>query len=209
MDPDIKVPSDFQYQDTTQGGSNPKTPGSFFDNFGAHIIDFIQTLVVFGAIFILIYLFIAQPHKVSGSSMVATFHDGDYIITQKISYKLGLPQRGDIVVFKNPRDESQDFIKRVIAVPGDTIMVSGAQVYLNGQLLNESYLPPSTPTFGRNFLNDGEEVKTGDNQYFIFGDNREHSSDSREWGPIPKEKIIGKAFFRYFPPQAFGIIKHL
>ena len=206
---DIKVPNaNWQYQETSQQGLNPKAQGNFFENFGAHIVDFIQTLVVFGAIFILIYLFVAQPHKVSGSSMVATFHDGDYIITQKISYKLGLPQRGDIVVFKNPRDESQDFIKRVIAIPGDTIMVNSTQVYLNGQLLNEPYLSPGTPTFGRNFLNDGIEVKAGDNQYFVFGDNREHSSDSREWGSIPKEKIIGKAFFRYFPPQVFGLVKH-
>lgn len=210
MDPEIKVPSaDWQYQDVNQSGSNPKPPGTVFDNFGAHIVDFIQTLVVFGAIFILIYLFIAQPHKVSGSSMAATFHDGDYIITQKVSYRLGDPQRGDIVVFKNPRDESQDFIKRVIALPGDIIMVDGTQVYLNNQLLNEPYLSPGTPTFGRNFLNDGIEVKAGDNQYFVFGDNREHSSDSREWGPIPKEKIIGKAFFRYFPPKVFGPVKHL
>ena len=210
MDPEIKVPSsDWQYQDTNQSGINPKTPGNFFDNFGAHIVDFIQTLVVFGAIFILIYLFVAQPHKVSGSSMVATFHDGDYIITQKISYKLEEPKRGDIVVFKNPRDESQDFIKRIIAIPGDNIMVKDTQVYLNGQLLNELYLAPETPTFGRNFLNDGMAVKAGDNQYFVFGDNREHSSDSREWGPIPKEKIIGKAFLRYFPIQVIGLVKHL
>lgn len=207
---DIKVPSaDWQYQDVNQSGSNPKNTGTLFDNFGAHIVDFIQTLVVFGAIFILLYLFVAQPHKVSGSSMVPTLHDGDYIITQKITYKLEDPQKGDIVVFKNPRDESQDFIKRVIAIPGDTIMVDGTLVYLNGQLLSEAYLPLGTPTFGRNFLNDGVEVKAGDNQYFVFGDNREHSSDSREWGPIPKEKIIGKAFFRYFPPPVLGLIKHL
>lgn len=182
-----------------------KSSSSFFDNLKTHIIDFIQTLVVFGAIFALIYLFIAQPHKVSGLSMFPTFNDGDYIMTDKLSYRFGSPKKGDIIVLKNPRNEEQDFIKRIIAVPGDTLKVEESSVYVNGQRLAESYLPSGTYTRSGGFLNEGVEIKAGPNQYFVFGDNRERSSDSREWGSLTKEEIIGKVFFRYWPPKSFGL----
>lgn len=185
------------------------THESFFNSFKSHLIDFIQTLVVFGAIFALIYLFIAQPHKVSGSSMFPTFHDGDYILTDKVSYKVGEPSRGDVIVLKNPNDESQDFIKRIIGMPGDTIELKQGYIYLDGQRLTEIYLPQETSTAGGRFLTENSLIKVGTNQYFVIGDNRDHSSDSREWGTVPKEKIIGKTFFRYFPPQRFGLFKSI
>ena len=94
---------------------------SFFDNIGTHLIDFIQTLVVFGAIFVLIYLLIAQPHRVSGRSMVPNFQDGDLILTDKLSYRFGEPKKGDVIVLKYPKSETQEFIKRIVAVPGDTL----------------------------------------------------------------------------------------
>lgn len=180
----------------------------FFSNLGTHIIDFIQTLVVFGAIFALIYLFVAQPHKVSGNSMVPTFHNGDYILTDKITYKLGSPKRGDVIVLKNPRDESQDFIKRIIAAPGDTISIQNNIVYVNNQPLTEEYLPLNTPTPPGSFLTEGTVVKVGEDQYMVFGDNRTHSSDSREWGQVTSKEIIGKVFFRYWPPQDIGLFRH-
>jgi len=179
----------------------------FFGSLKDHIIDLIQTLVVFGAIFTVIYLFVAQPHKVSGNSMIPTFQNGDYIITDKLSYKLGQPKKGDIIVLKNPRDESQDFIKRIIVLPGDTIKISGRLIYVNDTLQSEQYLPKNTPTASGAILQEGETVKAGPNQYFVLGDNRTHSSDSREWGSITREEIVGKAFFRYWPPQSFGFIK--
>lgn len=186
-------------------GTNPKK--SFFENLGSHIIDFIQTFVVFGAIFALIYLFVAQPHKVSGNSMVPTFHNGDYILTDKLTYRFTSPKRGDVIVLKNPRDESQDFIKRIIALPGETIKIENNSVYVNGQLLKEPYLPSGISTSGGNFLPDKTTVKLGSNQYFVFGDNRDHSSDSRTWGGVTREEIVGKVFFRYFPPQSFGLFR--
>ena len=179
----------------------------FLGNFKNHLIDFIQTLVVFGAIFTIIYLFVAQPHKVSGSSMVPTLHDGDYILTDKLSYRFGIPKQGDIIVLKNPKDESQDFIKRIVAVPEESIKIEKKIVFVNNQPLEESYLPPDTLTSAGAFLQEGETVKVGSNQYFVLGDNRNHSSDSREWGGITREEIVGKAFFRYWPPQSFGFIK--
>lgn len=184
--------------------SDPSQKG-FLTALGGHVVDFIQTLVVFGAIFALIYLFVAQPHRVSGSSMYPTFHNDDYILTDKISYKLHNPEKGDVIVLKNPRNESEDFIKRVTAVPGDTLKVENNSVYVNGRLLKEPYLQPNIPTPSGSFLTEGQQVKVGDNQYFVFGDNRTHSSDSREWGPVTREEIVGRVFFRYWPPQAFGL----
>lgn len=188
--------------DTMYGNITPHK--GFLGNLGAHTIDFIQTLVVFGAIFALIYLFVAQFHKVSGNSMFPTYHNGDYLITEKVSYKLGTPKRGDVIVLKNPRDESQDFIKRILALPGDTIKIEGNFTYVNGSRVNETYLPADTPTRSGAFLTEGVEVKAGENQYFVLGDNRNHSSDSREWGAITQKEIVGKAFFRYWPPQSIS-----
>lgn len=185
-------------------GSSPQK--GFFENLGSHMIDFIQTLVVFGAIFALIYLFVAQFHKVSGNSMVPTFQSGDYLITEKISYRFGNPKQGDIVVLKNPRDESQDFIKRIIAVPSDTIKIEGGAVFINGGEFNESYLPAGLQTRSGAFLQEGTTVKADPNQYFVIGDNRNHSSDSREWGAVTKKEIVGKALFRYWPPQSIGLL---
>lgn len=179
---------------------------SFFENLGTHIIDFIQTLVVFGAVFALLYLFVAQFHKVSGNSMVPTFHNGDFLITEKISNRVKQPKLGDIIVLKNPRDESQDFIKRIIALPNDSIKIENDSVFVNGTLLKEDYLPAGTITHSGAFLTEGTTVKVGSNQYFVLGDNRNHSSDSREWGGITKKEIIGKAFFRYWPPKDIGLL---
>lgn len=199
MDPN-QIQSPLDYYSGTQNNS-------FFDNLKSHIIDFIQTLVVFGAIFALIYLLVAQPHKVSGRSMVPTFQDGDYIFTDKLTYRFRGPMHGEVVVLKNPRDESEDFIKRILALPGDTIKVENNMLFINGQPINEHYLPGETQTRAGSFLNEGVEINAADNQYFVIGDNRDHSSDSREWGPITKKEIIGKVFFRYWPPQTFGIFK--
>jgi signal peptidase I len=172
--------------------------------FSSHVVDFIQTLVVFFAIGTFIYLFIAQPHKVSGSSMFPNFHDGDYIITDKISYRLGDPKLGDVVVFKNPRDESQDFIKRIIGTPGNKVRLENNHIFLNGRLLPEPYLSKSVNTDGMAFLQEGDEVTVPPGVYFVLGDNRPHSSDSRDWGYVKKNEIIGKVFIRYWPQNAIG-----
>lgn len=191
--------------DQTDYYGQPQQKG-FFQNLQFHIIDFIQTLVVFGAIFAIIYLFVAQPHKVSGSSMVPTFINGDYILTDKLTYRFSPPKKGDVIVLKNPKNEDVDFIKRIIATPSDTLKVSEGFVFVNGAKLPEAYLPTGTTTKAGAFIAEGSEIKVGSNQYFVFGDNRDHSSDSREWGSITKEEIVGKVIFRYWPPQTFGII---
>ncbi len=174
-------------------------------SFSGHLVDFIQTLVVFAAIGTAVYLYVAQPHKVSGSSMFPNFHDGDYIITDKLSYRFAEPKRGDIVVFKNPRDQSQDFIKRIIGLPGNRVKIENNRVVLNGSQLSEPYLQPSVVTEPGAFLKEGEEVIVPENELLVFGDNRTRSSDSREWGYITKQEIIGKVLVRYWPPNAFGV----
>lgn len=185
--------------------TNTSEHRTFFQNLGYHLVDFIQTLVVFGAIFSVIYLFVAQPHRVSGNSMFPTFHNGDYILTDKLSYRLRSPKKGDVIVLKNPKNESQDFIKRIIAGSGDTVKVDSGRVYLNGVLKTESFLQTSVYTNSGNFLRDGQSYNVTDDQFIVMGDNREHSSDSREWGVVKTNEIVGKVFFRYWPPQALGL----
>jgi len=180
-----------------------------FGKLGGYLVEIIETVVVCVAIFFILYLFVAQFHKVSGNSMVPTLLSGDYIITEKISYRFGHPKRGDIIVLKNPKDESQDFIKRIVTTPGDSIKIENNTIFVNDVVTDETYLPVGTETKGGSFLSEGETVKSGPNQYFVIGDNRQHSSDSREWGAVTKEEIVGKAFFRYWPPQSLGFVKNL
>lgn len=205
MDEDVYAP---QMNFPTQPGENPETATEkkgLFSKAGDNFIDFIQSLVLFGAIFAIIYLFIAQPHKVSGHSMDDNFHDGDFIITEKISYRFGIPKHLDVIVFKNPRNESEDYIKRIIGLPGDTVRLSNNQIFVNGKLIDEPYLSKNTVTGGGSYLNDGDTVTVGPDQYLVFGDNRGHSSDSREWGTVKKELVKGKVFFRYWPIPKIGL----
>lgn len=170
-------------------------------------LDFLETIVVSLAIFALVYLFLFQPHQVDGQSMEPNFHNGEYILTDKVSYRIGDPKRGDVVVFHSPQDERVDFIKRVVAVPDDEVMLKGGYLYLNGEKQDETYInDPGAVSPGR-FLRDGTSVTVPPGQYMVMGDNRLHSSDSREWGFVTKGGIVGRAFFRYWPLSEFGLIK--
>lgn len=171
-------------------------------------MDILETVAFVGSIFIVVYLFLLQPHQVRGASMDNTFHNGQYILTSKISYRLGPPKRGDVIVFMSPKNNDIDFIKRVIGLPGDSISVEQGKVFVNDEPLKESYLHSQTAVFPNGFLQADQTVKVPEGEYFVMGDNRERSSDSREFGFIPKQAIIGKVFFRYFPPDQFGPIKN-
>lgn len=168
-------------------------------------VDFLETLVISLAIFVLVYLFLFQPHQVEGKSMEPGFQNGEYILTDKVSYRVREPQRGDVVVFHSPQDERIDFIKRIIAIPGDKIMIMNSQIYLNGSLLIEDYTKDGLTPKG-SFLQENIEVEVSQNKYIVMGDNRLHSSDSREWGLVSQQNIVGRAFFRYWPLNTFGII---
>ena len=175
----------------------------------AFIWEFVETIAVSISIFFILYLFVFQPHQVKGLSMFPTFHDGDYLLTNKFIYRLHPPQRGDIIIFRAPYHEDTDYIKRIIGLPGDRIKIIDKKFYVNGEKLDESkYLSPDVITFGETYLREGQEVIVPPNNYFTAGDNRPHSSDSRDYGPVPYANIIGKAWIRYWPPNRAGIIDH-
>lgn len=174
-------------------------------NFFGVLWEFVEAIVFALAVFVVVYLFLFQPNQVKGQSMDPTFHDGEYILTDKISFRLGLPERGDVVVFKSPKNSDIDFIKRIIALPGEKIKISGGKVYVNGNPLDESaYLDGSVYTGPESFLLENQEITVPEGKYFVMGDNRSHSSDSRDFGPVIPSEFIGKVFFRYWPLERFG-----
>ena len=178
----------------------------FLRNLWLFFLDFLETIVVSLAIFAVVYIFLFQPHQVDGQSMMPNFKNAEYILTDKLSYRIHAPKRGDVIVFHSPQDERVDFIKRIMGVPGDTLKVEGGYVYLNGTKLDENYInEPGTVTAGH-FLHENTEIEVPPGQYFVMGDNRNHSSDSREWGLVTSQEIVGRAFFRYWPISEFGLV---
>lgn len=169
-------------------------------------LDFVEVTVIALAMFVIMYLFLFQPHQVKGSSDFPNFHDGEYLLTDKISYRLNVPKRGEVIIFKAPRNEDYDYIKRIIGLPGETVMIRNGKVYLNNRLLAEPYIPADYQTFGGSFAQEGQLIPIPEGQYFVLGDNRSHSSDSRDWGTVPRENIIGKAWLRYWPLNRVGLI---
>jgi len=148
--------------------------------------------------------FAVQTVHVEGLSMFATLDDNDYLIADKIAYRLHAPQRGDIIILRPPTDDSKDFIKRVIALPGERLLIRDGQVLINGHRLNEPYLPENWTTQANWGAPDG--VVMPPNQYFVMGDNRNRSQDSRTFGPIGRDRIDGRAWFRIWPLNNFGNI---
>lgn len=178
----------------------------FFKRAVAALFDFLQSIVVVLAIMVMIYLFVMSPQEISGASMEPNFHNGEYILTNKIQYKLENPKRGDVVIFKSPLNKDIDYIKRIIALPGEKVMLKDSALWVNGKKVSEPYLAPDVYIFGGSYLKEGVEVTVVEGMYFVSGDNRPHSSDSREFGPIAKEDFIGKALLRYWPFDRLGII---
>lgn len=179
---------------------------SWTRRLAALVFEILETIVVAMAVFVVVYYFLVQPHQVTGNSMLPTFEDKDYILTDKVHYRFSQPKRGDIIVFRSPNSPSKDFIKRIIALSRETVEINQGYVYVNNEVLDESYLPVDFRTAGKDFFPDGEQVIVPLGEYFVLGDNRSHSSDSREFGTIPKESIIGRAWLRYWPLNKFSLI---
>ncbi len=144
-----------------------------------------------------IRVFIAQPFIVSGSSMVPTFQDGQYLIVDEISYRLNDPVRYDVVIFRYPDDKKKFFIKRIIGLPNETVDIKGTEITITNKE-NPKGLKLSQP-FVKNQMNSETHFALKDNEYFVMGDNRSASSDSRYWGAVPRKLLIGRAFLRLFP----------
>jgi signal peptidase I len=156
----------------------------------------------------LVINFAIQTVHVIGSSMYPTVTDNDYLIATKIDYRLHPPQRGDIIIMRDPYDNTKDFIKRVIAVPGDHLVIRQGQVFINGHLLQEPYINSEPWTENADWpleqTADPQGVLIGPNQYFVMGDNRNHSSDSRVFGVVNRDAIEARAWIRVIPLPQFG-----
>lgn len=168
----------------------PDSPDSTIKDF---FIELLQVVIVALAIIIPVRYFFIKPFYVKGASMEPTFHDHEYLVIDEISYRFKEPVRGDVVVFKYPRDPKQFFIKRIVGLPGETVQITGNAVYINGEKLDEPYLDPNTET-------KTDDVKTlQSDEYYVLGDNRSFSLDSRTFGPLPNEYIVGKTWIRGWP----------
>ncbi len=161
-------------------------------------------------VFVLVGVFAVQPVLVEGTSMVPQLHDGERLLVNKLVYykiksvSWGHISRGDIVVFWYPSDPDKSYVKRVIGLPGETVEVRNGKVYIDGKLLNEPYLD----TLHNKSLRDNLVRSVDQHYYFVMGDNRDNSSDSRYWGLVPEKYIYGKAFFRYWRPGEAGFLEH-
>lgn len=153
--------------------------------------EIFQTALISLAIFLFVYIFLVQPHRVKGESMSPNFEDGELLLTEKVSYRFNEPKRGDVVVFQAPVGRNVDFIKRIIGLPGDVVAVKGGSIVVNGQKLDEVYINVQTQG--------DEEVTLSKDEYFVFGDNRGASSDSRVFGSIKRGSIRGRVWFVYWP----------
>lgn len=170
----------------------------------AFLGDVAKTVLIALLIVIPIRAFVFQPFLVRGNSMEPSYHNGDYLIVDEFSYHFRGPERGEVIVFEYPRDPSQRYIKRVVGLPGEIVEIADGKVVVYEEdekafVLGELYTEGATMGSGKISLREGE--------YYMLGDNREHSSDSRTWGPVPEEYIIGRAFLRVFPLSAFAMVE--
>jgi len=185
--------------------NNPATADVVLRKEKHPLTEIIQFALIALIIVIPVRMFIAQPFIVSGASMENTFHTGEYLIVDQVSYRMEDPNAGDVIVFRYPRNPSTFFIKRIIGTPGDTIQIDGNTITItnsehpNGYILNEPYIASMA---ANTFLH--EEL--GEREYFVMGDNRDRSSDSRTWGILQRENIIGRAFIRLFPFKKIDIL---
>jgi signal peptidase I len=175
--------------------SEPTSPG-----WGRFFLDVLETLLLSAVLFLAINALSARV-RVDGFSMKPTLQDGEFVLVNRLAYRVGAPQRGDIIVFHFPLDpSSQDLIKRVIGLSGDRITVSNGVVSVNGQPLNEPYIAAPPMYSGEWLIPEGE--------LFVLGDNRNDSSDSHSWGMLPIKEIVGKAVFIYWPFPEWKLIDH-
>ena len=161
--------------------------------------EIFQTAIISLGIFFFVYVFLVQPHKVKGNSMLPNFVDGELLLTEKVSYHLSRPDRGEVIVFRAPTARNLDYIKRIIGLPEETIAIENGSVSINGEKLIEPYI--SVPT-------EGSVNRTlGRDEFFVLGDNRGESSDSRSFGPIKQSSFRGKSWLVYWPILKSGPYK--
>lgn len=197
-----------QIQDANSEAAPPVLPGvagsapSGANPNGAGIGLWVRDILISGAVSILIITFLYQPVRVEGTSMLPRLEDHDRLFINKFVYRISSIHRGDVVVFHYPRDPEKSYIKRVIGLPGDRIVIERGRVYLNGRLLREPYVPDEFRD-----MRSMAEMVVPEDCYFMMGDHRSISSDSREFGPVDRDLIYGKAVFVYWPTKDAGVVE--
>jgi len=184
-----------------------KDDKSLSGGFFGFILEVVKVVIISAIIVLPVRYFLIQPFFVSGASMQPQFYNGEYLIVDEITYRSSAPERGDVIVFRYPNDPSQFYIKRIIGLPGETVEIKNSTVTVFnkenpwGLVLDEPYLKPGEITRGDIYQ------KIDDNKYFVLGDNRQASSDSRVWGLVDKKYIIGKVWLRAWPPDKIKIFQ--
>ena len=169
--------------------------------------EVLKIVIIALAIIIPIRYFLIQPFFVKGASMDPNFWDGDYLIIDEISYRFNEPQREDVIVFRYPLDPSQFFIKRVIGLPGETVKIEDGRVIIYNQEASEEWIILNESAYLKDVYTPGSlEISLGDEEYFVLGDNRDASSDSRKWGGLNKKYITGRAWIRAWPFNRAGLL---
>lgn len=164
----------------------------------------IDVLLIIGLLF---RFFVLQPFVVEGNSMEPNWHNNEYLLVNQVTYRLRPPERGETIIFHYPKDPREDFIKRIIGLPGEKVTISDGRLFINDKQLNESYINLSE---GSQSARQQErlEITLSQTEYFVMGDNRNHSSDSRDWGPLERKFIIGRAWLDVYPFKDWGLVKN-
>ncbi|EKE00217.1 MAG: Signal peptidase I [uncultured bacterium] len=171
-----------------------------------NVLGIAELFIIGLTVVLMVYVFAAQPLRVTGSSMLPNFFDSEQIIAEKLSVKFEAPKRGDIVICKHPNSPDKLVIKRLIGLPSETIKIKEGLVYINNNILAEPYLAPNTTTKPEKSMEEGVEYKIPEGSFMVMGDNRTNSVDSRDWGPISADYLIGKGLFIYYPLSKIGFI---
>ena len=177
-------------------------------NYATNILlDFFEILFIGVAVFVIVYVFVGQLLEVTGDSMVPNFENKEQIIAEKISIKFKGLERGEVVIFRHPQQPDKLLIKRVIGLSGETIKINSGYVYINGNRLTEDYVKlPGTTGYGE-VIKENIEYQIDKNSYVFLGDNREKSTDSRDWGAVSKDLIVGRGILVYYPINRMKLIE--
>ena len=159
----------------------------------------LETVLLAVIVFLILNTMTAR-FRVQGQSMEPTLHDGQHLLISKVSYWFNSPQRGDVVVFRPPSRPDEDYIKRIVGLPGEQLSIEGGMVWIDGAPIDEPYIANPGSYSGAWTL--------GEDEYFVLGDNRSNSSDSHTWGPLQRGNMVGKAWVSYWPPEHWGMVGH-
>ena len=171
------------------------------------LLEILEFVLISVTVASLIYLFVGVPLKITGNSMIPTLHDGEQVFSEKLSVKNNSIKRGEILIITYTKQSPILLIKRVIGLPNDDVEIKDGYIFVNDVKIIEPYLTPETKTSGYGLIPNNVKIHVDDGKYLLLGDNRENSSDSREWGPINENLVVGKALFVYLPINGIRLLK--